>query len=169
MYRKYSVESYNPEWPGMFLELEKLLKPIFKNSISIEHVGSTSVPGMKAKPTIDMLVTVSKMSDLSDEREVMQELGYVLQENHLAPDSLLLYKEHDGHKTENIHVFPIGSHGIDQFRKIRDYLKAHPERVQAYENLKENLVCEHPDDYLAYRKGKDSFLKETLRLAEEEN
>lgn len=166
---KYTVEHYNPDWPIEFEKVKAFLRTVFLDkTISIEHVGSTSVPGMRAKPLIDVLIVVDQISPFESEKEKMIQAGYEWRENSVEPNSLLFYKTHDGHKTENIHICVNGSDKTKQFIKMRDYLRTHPEKAKEYGDLKEKLKAQFPEDYIAYREGKDSFLRNVEKLSREE-
>ena len=92
-------------------------------------------------------------------------MGYKWGENYIEPNTIIFFKEKEnGEKTENIHVCEKGSPKAIQFIQTRDYLRIHPERAKAYGELKENLKKQYPNDYPAYRAGKQSFLDETERL-----
>lgn len=85
----YSIEAYNPAWVVKFQSIKEMLTDVFgAQALAIEHVGSTSVPGMKAKSIIDVLVVVESIETLQDQREEMLSRGYVLQENYIAPNTL---------------------------------------------------------------------------------
>ena len=167
--RPYFFEPYNPKWIVEFNELKEKLSNVFGNiALSIEHVGSTSIPGMLSKPIIDVLITVSNLGELEDEKKKMTEMGYEWGENYIAPETLIFFKEGpNGEKTENIHVVVEGTPKAIQFITTRDYLKMHPDRARAYGDLKTKLKEEYPDDYPAYRNGKKKFLEETERLTKE--
>jgi len=166
--RTYSIKPYDPQWPFEFEKIKKLLIEMFdENIVYIEHVGSTSVPGMKAKPLIDVLMVVKDIDDCKNQSEKITSLGYKMRENVLEDNSLLFEKFSGNEKVENIHVFTNGAPKINQFIDVRDYLRTHSERAEAYGNLKEKIQQEHPDDYFAYRPKKADFLKETVRLATE--
>jgi GrpB-like predicted nucleotidyltransferase (UPF0157 family) len=165
--RSYSIEPYNPDWVTQFETIKKALEEVFKNkALAIEHVGSTSVAGMKAKPLIDVLMTVDYLEPFISEKEVMTNKGYEWAENYVIPDSLIFYKTVGGDKKiENIHVLPKDSFKAKQFIVTRDYLRAHPKKAREYENLKEKLNKEFPGDYPAYRTGKNAFLQELEKLS----
>jgi GrpB-like predicted nucleotidyltransferase (UPF0157 family) len=160
---EYSIEEYDPAWKEKFKVLRNLIASVFgSKATAIEHVGSTSIEGMKAKPVIDVLVIVSDAADLKGEREKMENLGYMYKENYLAPSSLFLCRDEDGKRLENIHIFPQGHPKIAEFIDKRDYLRTHPEEVRRYEHLKEQLAKQFPDDYLSYRKAKGEYLNQEL-------
>ena len=163
--RPYDIESYDPQWVSKFNDIKKVVAKIFgKNAIAIEHVGSTSIPGMKAKPIIDVLIIVEKMQPFQKERDEMAALGYENGDDYIAPDTIIFFKTDGDRKTENIHVCVKDSPKAIQFLNTRDYVRTHPERAKAYSELKEKLKQSFPDDYPAYRSGKQAFIDETERL-----
>jgi GrpB-like predicted nucleotidyltransferase (UPF0157 family) len=167
--RPYSIEPYNPEWVLKFIEIKKILEKVFgSKAIAIEHIGSTSIPGMSAKPVIDVLVTVEKMEPFTTEREEMTKYGYQNGDNYIAPETIIFFKTEEGdRKTENIHVCVKNSPKAIRFITTRDYLRVHPEKAKEYSQLKEELQKKYPHDYPAYREAKDSFVNEIGRLTDE--
>ncbi len=167
--RPYSIQEYNPEWPIKFKSIKKFLEEVFKEkAIQIEHIGSTSIPGMKAKPVIDVAVLVNDIEPFTEERKLMEEAGYKSIDNYIGPNTLIFYKEDEAQrKSENIHVWPKDHPKADRTILMRDYFRTHPEHAKRYAELKEKLTLEHPDDYPAYRAGKDNFLEEIATLSNE--
>lgn len=164
--RIYNFEDYNAEWAIWFSKISTVLKEVLGNKIiAIEHVGSTAVPGMKAKPIIDVVVVLNPFEIVTNEEDKLLIHGYFVSKDVIAEDSYLIEKRQGNNKTENIHVFPKGHKEIEKLILARDYLRTHPERVKAYSDLKEKLKKEFPYDYIAYRKGKESFMDETVELA----
>ena len=157
----YTIESYNPEWVKKFEGIKAMLEGVFgSQALAIEHVGSTSVPGMKAKPIIDVLVVVKDISLLDTEKSVMKSKGYLVEENYVAPNSLLFRRiDEAGNKLEHIHVCESGAPMEKQFLAMREYLRMFPEEAQSYALLKDELVKKYPNDYESYRADKDPFLK----------
>jgi len=166
--RQYSVVEYNPAWSKKFDEIKKELSSVFgSKALNIQHVGSTSIQGVSSKPVIDVLITVSQIESLDDEKQKMVDIGYQWGENYIEPNSLLFFKEkEDESKTENIHICIEGSPKAIQFVTTRDYLRAHPERAKAYGDLKIKLKEKYFNDYPTYRAGKKSFQDETERLTQ---
>ncbi len=169
--RPYSLEDSSDFWANKFKEVKKILYLVFgEKALSIDHVGSTSL-GIKAKPLLDILVVVKNINDIFEEKEKMKEFGYLWEDDYIAPDTVLIYKlEGEGQKErkiENIHVVPPGHFKIDFFILKRDYFRSHPEKLKEYEDLKVKLNKDFPDDYPSYRAGKDQFLKDIQKLAEE--
>lgn len=165
--RPYSIQEYNPEWVSKFELIKKFLQEVFEEkAIQIEHIGSTSIPGMKAKPVIDIAVLVNDIEPFTNERKLMEEAGYKTIDNYIGPNTLIFYKEDkDQRKTENIHIWPKNHPKADRTILMRDYFRTHPEQAKRYQELKEKLTEQFPDDYPSYREGKDAFLEEMAQLS----
>lgn len=162
--RDYSVEEYSTEWLNRFETIKALIKEVFGDkALQIEHVGSTSIVGMKSKPIIDVLIIVEDVTNIREETEKMEKLGYLYKENYLTPNSLFLCKEIDGERLENVHVFPIGHARINEFLDKRDYLREHPDEAKKYSDIKVELSKRFPNDYVSYRKEKDHYLNIELK------
>lgn len=159
--RKYYFEDYDQNWVKRFNEIKSLLQPVFGDkALKIEHVGSTSISGMKAKPVIDVLVVVQKMEEFLEQRKKMTSAGYEWGENYIAPRTQIFFKmAKDGSKTENIHICESGSLKEKQFLVMRDFFRASPEKVKEYSDLKAKNQELHPNDYPAYREAKAPFLQ----------
>lgn len=159
--RKYFFNNYDPDWINRFNNTKSILLSVFGDkAIKIEHVGSTSIPGMKAKPIIDILVVVDKMEEFLEQREKMITLGYEWGENYIGPNTQLFFKTaEDGSKTENIHVCKSGDPKEKQFIVMRDFFREFPEKAKEYSDLKEKNQALYPDNYPAYREAKAPFLQ----------
>jgi len=159
--RKYTVLSYNPEWPALFESVREELKTVFHDeAIKIEHVGSTAVPGMAAKPTIDVLIVVKNVFEVDKLNEKMKQLGYDAYGEYVGKGGRFFAKEEDGERIVNVHCFPADHPKVRDLIGMRDYLRAHEEESKAYADLKLDLVQKFPNDYFAYRKEKDRYIQE---------
>jgi GrpB-like predicted nucleotidyltransferase (UPF0157 family) len=160
--RKYSISEFDPNWAVKFESIKRLISDNFRDkALSIEHVGSTSVQGMKAKPLIDVLVIVKDINDLSEEISKMANAGYEWVENYIAPDTLIFFKVGpDGEKLENIHVCEQGAPMARQLLVMRDFFRKFPLKAKEYSDLKEEIFQKYPDDYIAYRAAKSSLLSQ---------
>jgi len=168
-HRKYSVIGYDPGWATKFESIKRALPEVFGGkALRIEHVGSTSIPGMKAKPIIDVLMIVKDVEDLSQETQKMADAGYGWGRDYIAPRTFIFFRVGpDGERLENIHVCEPDAPKVKQFLAMRDYFRAFPEKAKAYSELKEANARKYPDDYPAYRAAKTSFLKEMEKEAYE--
>lgn len=160
--RKYEIYSYDPEWPKLFeLEAAKL-KDVFKDeAISVEHIGSTAVPELDSKPTIDVLITVKDIVVVDSYVSKMESLGYKYLGAYVKPDSRLFVKERpdNADRLFNVHVFPADHPHVKDMIQLRDYFRTHSDTVKEYANLKRELVSKYPDDYGQYRKLKDEWME----------
>jgi GrpB-like predicted nucleotidyltransferase (UPF0157 family) len=156
---------HNPEWSALFEEVRAAIKPIFRGvALGIEHVGSTSVPGLSAKPTIDVAVGVARMADAEHGSAAVQALGYRKRWN--TPDWLYYSKIHDhGEHAVHIHVVEHGPGRWDDYIDFRNELRRDPQAVAAYEALKRGLAAEFVNDRLGYPEAKSGFVLDTLERA----
>lgn len=167
--RKYKVTKYNNNWEKIFQKESLALRQILgEDALQIEHIGSTAVPGLAAKPTIDILVVVKDFSML--ERHVSQiiALGYKDLGEYVLPGTRLFVQERNGERLVNLHFFSEKHPHISEMLLLREYLRSHPEEVAAYGQLKQSLSNQHPDDYGSYRIKKDEYVHELLQRAQEQ-
>ena len=158
--RKYDVEPYNPKWKVRFKEEARVLSSIFgASAIKIEHIGSTAVPGLAGKPTIDILVVVDNIKVVDSFIEQMRVAGYKSLGEYVMPGARLFVREVDNNRLVNIHVFPKDHSHIKEMLNLRDYLCSHPELVKEYSQLKYDLFKKYPGDYGEYRKYKDQWME----------
>ena len=157
--RKYEVVPYDPIWSRQFAEQAKILKSIFADTaISIEHIGSTAVPGLAGKPTIDILILVDDISVVDPLKEQMEIAGYHALGEYVTEGALFFVKESDNVRYCNIHVFQKDHPHVKEMLQLRDYFRARPEVVSEYSKLKTELAMKHPNDYGEYRKYKDEWM-----------
>jgi len=159
--RKYQVVQYDPDWRGQFEAEAQKLGEIFGNdALRLEHIGSTSVPGMAGKPTIDILILVHDLAAAEDHKSQMEALGYEYLPDFVTEDSRLFRKMRDNIILVNVHVFRSDHPHVKDMLGLRDYLRSHPEEMQAYSALKRGLFEKYPGDYAEYRKQKDAYMEE---------
>lgn len=165
--RKYLLEPYNSDWVTKFEDIKKNLKIVFgEKALQIEHIGSTSIPNMFAKPLIDILVVVENIDSLSQETLAMEQEGYLHGRDYIEPRSLIFFKmTTEEQKLENIHVCEKGSFKSKQFLIMRDFFRTFPEKSKEYSDLKRKNFEEFPEDYPAYRAAKTPFLEKTEQEA----
>lgn len=162
--REYDIYPYDPVWAMRFTSMAENLKKIFgEDALDIEHIGSTAVPGMGGKPTVDILVIVTDPSKLDSHKGEIETAGYTYQGQMVAEESRLYREVKNGEILANIHVFPCGHQHILEMLKLRDHLCSHPEDVKEYSELKKLLKQKYPNDYVQYRKQKDQFMDGVLK------
>lgn len=157
--RKYEIIQYDLNWPQQFAEHAKILKSIFADkAISIEHIGSTAVPGLAGKMTIDVLVLVDDVTVADQLEKQMEIAGYHTLGEYVTKGARLFVKESDDTRYCNIHVFQKDHPHVKEMLQLRDYFRAHPEVVSEYSKLKVDLATKYPNDYGEYRKYKDEWM-----------
>lgn len=166
--RKYTILPYDPTWPDAFAAEVELLYPILgKNALAFEHIGSTAVPGLAGKPTIDVLILVRDISTADRLQKDMIAAGYQAMGDYTKKGGRLFIKENAGKRLRNIHFFEKNNTHAAEVLRVRDYLRSHPDEVRQYAALKMDLEKKFPDDYASYRKHKDEYmiglLKRTVR------
>lgn len=159
------LSDHDPRWKELFqLEKASIFKTLGPLAISIEHVGSTAVPGIRAKPVIDILITVESVR-LEYVEVALGKLGYV----HVPigdPERLFFRKGMP--RTHHVHVVRHGGEEHGKHILFRDRLTAHPEEAAEYGRLKDALALRFKEDRQAYSDGKDDFIAMILDRAKDE-
>ena len=158
---------YSPLWPILFEQEAEWLRNTlpYDLPLDIEHIGSTAIPGMEAKPVIDILVSVSSMDRARGARKLMEGLDYVLRAD--EPEHLNFVKGLPGPRTHHVHFRPREDAYWDHIL-FRDYLRTHLSDADAYVALKRELAARFRDDRPAYVDGKTEFVKAILEKAQAE-
>jgi GrpB-like predicted nucleotidyltransferase (UPF0157 family) len=153
------IVDHDPAWAGLAREeLGRVADALGDAAVRLEHVGSTSVPGLGAKPIIDMQVSVVDIERMEDYVGPLEALGYLFAPDPAFPDYHYFAKPHERPRSHHLHVCQHGSNQELRHLAVRDYLCAHPAQAASYEALKRELVARHPNDRLAYVAGKDAFM-----------
>ena len=156
MSRIIEVVPYNSAWPQMFeAEAALIKKALGDNCIAIHHIGSTSIPGLSAKPIIDILPVVKDIQKV--EARPMETLGYEAKGEY-GMAFRRYFQKGDDIRTHHVHVFEQGDPEIDRYLKFRDWMRSHPDDAKAYAALKSELAKKFSDDILGYCNGKDAFV-----------
>ena len=162
------LEPHNLKWKEMFEEEKKFLEKIFKNlAVEIEHVGSTSIDGLCAKPIIDIAVAVGKLSDFEIIRVCFEKEPYSIKSDSLC-DEILIRKGPEENRTHFIHVMEAEGQRYKNTILFRDYLKSHVEYLKEYENLKMALAEKYVNDRKMYTDSKNEFIQKVIELAKKE-
>jgi GrpB-like predicted nucleotidyltransferase (UPF0157 family) len=161
------VVPYDPTWSSEFdTESQRILAALGDNVVSVHHIGSTAVPGIFAKPIIDMLLEVHDVVRLDGQTREMEDLGYeAVGEFGISGRRYFRKSNYLGVSTHHVHAFQGGSAEIERLVAFRDYMIAHPAEARAYSALKRELARAHPADKQAYVDGKDEFVKEHVAKA----
>ena len=159
---------YTEEWRQLFLtEKARIEGAIDAEVLDIQHIGSTSVPGLAAKPIIDIGIAVANFEEAARTVPPMESLGYrYLGENDIPRRHFFVRGEP---RTYHVHMNEIGSADWLRTTRFRDYLIAHSEARAEYADLKQRLAQQYATDPAAYHLGKDAFIRRVLELAEAAN
>jgi len=161
--RRIIVVEYDPAWPATFDDLRARVWTVVGDlALAIEHMGSTSVPGLAAKPIIDMTVVLPSADDVPQAIERLATLGYVHRGN-LGIEGREVFSSLLDLPAHHLYVCPAGSLGLLNPLAVRDYLRTHPEVARAYGDLKKSLAAEFPHDIDSYVSGKTDFILSILR------
>ena len=161
-----TVLSYDPEWPLKYERERKAIAEILDgNGISIYHIGSTSVPGLAAKPIIDMMAVVRSLEKVDDARGKFSELGYeYLGEFGIA--GRRYFRKGGDERTYQIHIFQADDwNNIGRHLAFRDYMRTHEKERAEYAEIKTALAQRFPYDIDGYCDGKDAFVREMEKRA----
>jgi len=170
-----AIVPYNPDWPRLFDEEKRHLLSCLPNELirRIEHFGSTAVPGLAAKPIIDMLVEVTSLEETKMTIvPILEAQGYDYFWRPTAGDDVppfyawFIKRDSIGNRTHHIHMV---EKDFEHWERLlfRDYLIEHPEIAKQYEALKLRLVNEYPNDRVAYTQGKTDFIVKVTQIAKE--
>jgi len=155
---------YDPAWPSLFTRLARQIHEALGDAILLlEHVGSTSVPGLSAKPIIDMVLAVADSSDESSYVKPLEEKGYTLRirEPDWYEHRLLKPPEVEG----NLHVFSAGCEEIERMLLFRDWLRIHADDRLLYEETKRELAARTWKYTQNYADAKAKVVQEILARA----
>lgn len=148
---KIEIVDYNPRWPEFYTrEADRIQLALGDRALRIEHTGSTSVPGLAAKPVVDLLLVVSDSSDEWDYLPALERAGYTLR---IREPNWHQHRMFKGPATDiNLHVFSRGCQEIDRILLFRDRLRSHPGDRDLYARAKRDLAQREwnsVDDYAA--------------------
>jgi GrpB-like predicted nucleotidyltransferase (UPF0157 family) len=159
------VVPYDPAWVQAFEKeaaiLQDLLGPVLN---AVHHIGSTSVPGLMAKPIIDIMLDVTDLGMLDAKNKEFEALGYEVMGEMGIPGRRYFRKGGD-HRTHQIHAFQAGDSNLERHLAFRDYLIAHEEVARAYGALKYEIAQRAENDIETYWQAKDPFIKQHEALA----
>jgi GrpB-like predicted nucleotidyltransferase (UPF0157 family) len=134
--------------------------------LALHHIGSTAIPGIAAKPVIDMLAVVSGVGVLDRRADTLVALGYEAMGEFGIPGRRYFRKSSpEGVRTHQIHAFATGSPEVDRHLRFRDYLRAHPLEAQQYSALKQELAQRFGHDIEGYAAAKTDFIRRIEALA----
>ena len=163
------LATYDPEWPRLFeQEKARLQAALGGQVLDIQHIGSTSIPGLTAKPILDIAIAVENFEAAFACVPLIEKLGYEFMGEHGILRRHYFVKR-DPRSTHHIHMLELTNAEYQAHLLFRDYLRLHPEAITQYQTLKQRLAEQHPNDREAYTDGKAEFIGQILALAKSGN
>ena len=159
------IAPYDPSWPALYEEEKsRILADIGPYVATIEHMGSTAVPGLAAKPVIDILIGVRSLADANFFIPPLEARGYeyVSRYEDEMPFRRYLHRKVNGEHTHHLHMVEPNTRFYKVQLAFRDYLREHPETRDAYAALKIELAEKYRNDRMAYTDAKSAFIEEIL-------
>jgi len=163
---RYTFTSYSLVWPREFeREAARLRSLLGDEVVEIHHIGSTSVPGLEAKPIIDLLPIVRDIEKIDSYTDAMTAAGYKAWGEYGLPGRRYFTKDAGGWRTHNIHMYQVGNAEVTRHLAFCAYMRAHPEEQREYVDVKRAAYALHPADVNAYNDAKDAYIKRIEKIA----
>src|ERR1700691_4980432 len=161
------IADYSDEWPILFSRVSRAIRnEIGVIALRIDHIGSTSIPGLAAKPIIDIQISVANLEPVDAYRPALQRLGYHWRASN--PELTKRYfREAPGSRRTHIHIRRSGSWNEQWALLFRDYMRCHSEEHEGYAQLKRSLAERFAHDMAAYTDAKGDLVWKIIRRADE--
>jgi len=161
------IHEYDPVWVDRFAaHRAKILHALGPSALQIEHIGSTSVPGLAAKPIIDILVVVANSADESSYLDQLIAAGYQLRVR--EPDFFEHRMVRTPERNANIHIYSAGCGEIERYLLLRNHLRTHADAREAYADTKRRLAQQSWADMNEYARAKTEIVERLILAAREE-
>jgi GrpB-like predicted nucleotidyltransferase (UPF0157 family) len=163
---KVELVPYSAAWPEQFASEARALSAVLEPWLAgeIQHIGSTAVPGLSAKPVIDIMAPVRSLSEALPAIEALAALDYVYFP-YKQDEMHWFCKPSPEHRTHHLHLVPVGGTLWHRRLAFRDALRREPSLAVEYTQLKARLAAAHPQDREAYTEGKAPFIEAVLKAA----
>jgi GrpB-like predicted nucleotidyltransferase (UPF0157 family) len=156
----YTFTDYSPTWPSEFEQEAARLQALLDDDlITIHHVGSTSVPGLAAKPIIDLLPIVRDIAQIDVCTPMLEAAGYKAWGEYGLPGRRFFTKDRGAYRTHNVHIYQTGDPDIERHVAFCTFLRSHAKIRDEYAALKRQVYACHPADIEAYNDGKNDWIK----------
>jgi GrpB-like predicted nucleotidyltransferase (UPF0157 family) len=157
---RHVFSGYSTEWPAAFRREAEILRAVLgANLVDIHHIGSTSVPGLAAKATIDILPLVRSLDEVDASNARMAGAGYRAWGEFGLARRRYFTKDRGDVRTHNLHCYRADDPEAERHLAFCAYLRAHPDACREYAALKRAVFARHADDMLAYNDGKNDWIK----------
>ena len=151
MEKTVKIEEYNPDWVW-------IMEVLKNDSLCVEHIGSTSVIGLGAKPILDIMAGVRHLAEVDTFIEPLKSIGYEFVPHKEFPERRFFRKGRWRAGTHHLHIYRFGSEQWKNQLSFRDYLRSHTDVRKQYQQLKMSLAEKHPADIVGYTKAKAPFI-----------
>ena len=160
------IVEYDPAWPTRYEEMRaRLAQALGATALRIDHVGSTAVPGLAAKPIIDIQISVPDVADAAAFKEAIEAQGFA--SRMIEPGHHYFRPPPGVPRDYQVHVCTVGSDWERRHLLFRDYLRADPETRAGYEGMKRDMATRFTHDRIGYNDAKGPFIEAALERAEE--
>ncbi|WP_435166223.1 GrpB family protein [Paenibacillus glycanilyticus] len=160
------IEEYKDEWPFKYQGEQSKIKEIMTDkAIAIEHIGSTSVQGLGAKPIIDFMVGVNDLKEVEEFIEPLAKIGYEHVYHKEFPNRRFFRRGEWRAGTHHLHIYVHGSEEWNNNILFRDYLRTHPDVLKQYNQLKKEFAEKNHHDRVAYTNAKHPFIIDVIQKA----
>jgi len=157
---------YNPKWRQNFKRDEKKIRKVFGlDALEIQHIGSTAISGILAKPIIDIALIVPSLKKARRYEKKLKEIGYEIKKNDTKKERLFFTKGPEEKRTHYLHIGEIGSGYIEDMILFKDYLCKHKDMAKRYSDLKESLAKKYQDKREVYTAKKEKLVKKIIKKA----
>ena len=156
------LESNDEKWHNLFIKEKNILINIFnEDNYAIEHVGSTSIKGLLAKPIIDIVIGIDLFANFKKYLKDLEKIYTI--KNNIDKKEILLIKENKKETFCLIHVLEQNDDRYKNMIKFRNILNSNPKILKEYEKLKQDLAEKYPNDRQEYTKSKNEFIQSILK------
>jgi GrpB-like predicted nucleotidyltransferase (UPF0157 family) len=167
---RYPIEllHHEPEWARTAeREAGRLREALGPALVAVHHIGSTAVPGLRAKPIVDLLPVARSLAEVDAKRSALEALGYLWRGEDGIPGRryCVLFAATPGRRVAQLHVYEADADDVARHLRFRDYLRAHAGEARAYEAVKLRAQVLHPQDVLAYNDAKAGWIRGCLERA----
>ncbi|MBM7586033.1 GrpB-like predicted nucleotidyltransferase (UPF0157 family) [Bacillus pakistanensis] len=169
MDKKVIIETYKEYWQIQFEEEKKSITEILSGQfIAIEHIGSTSIEGLGAKPILDIAIGVEKLKVTNEYIKPLAKIGYEFVDHEEFPERRFFRKGEWRAGTHHVHIYEFKSEHWNNHILFRNYLRENTAILKEYEQLKKKLAKEFTFDRVKYTQGKSNFIQNVIKKAKKE-
>lgn len=163
------LEEYNPNWELEYAKEAELLKKVLgKNIIEIEHIGSTSIKGLMAKPIIDIIIVLKDFNNIEEIERLLKDYGYQNHGQHGVEDRYFFTKGSEEARTHYLHFTTPNSNTYYDQVYFKRFLLEHDDYLKEYCALKQKLASIYPEERSKYTEGKKELISKIIKLAKKE-